>query len=977
MRIYRYRQKATNTLSESDENKHEDLMEGRYRILGTLGEGGVGIVYKAQDTLLDKLVAIKKIQSKSNSMDVVRFQKEARVGGALVHPNILGVIDFGLTKENDFYLVLNFIQGESLAELLKRSGPVPLFEALDIFIQVAHGLAHAHKNKVIHRDIKPSNIMLVDDGAGGTNVQIVDFGLAKSLEYDQNLTKSGVGIGTPRYMSPEQIRGERDIGPAADVYSMGCLMFEVLTGQPAFRGDTVMETLQKHLYNEIPDLNAVSDLKFPSGMVEIVRKCLSKDADDRFSSGQDLLERLDQLLEYLQTSSGEPIDSSKLPRKGDAIVSEGSASSTEDKTLTAKMNTILHGKVPIIGAIAFATLVCLLFAVPVVSSFLESQLSPIQEPNFSSSITVGEEDKKVEGSVVEQFARQHEKIERTINDSLSQEMALVVDGSVEITPGVKNPYKAVSPANAFYVERDKDQQLRLNAISPGLADFKALDRFRGDPTLTKLKFSMSYNLLPGAIPYAVPLKIKYLKIEDSELSSETFAEIEYLSTIRHLVLANTRVQAGGFRTISKLKHLQDLELHNMKLSDDLASAVGKLRHLETLTLQDCSDITDQGFANLAGLTDLKRIHLNHLTLSDNQMSILKNLRKLELIQLGRTRITSAGLRSLEPMKWLKKINISNSPTLTRANVIRLSNALPTTKIIANDMQLYDSEQSNSIQHTDRKNETGGAIEDAIFQNQVANNSLGLSPNQETVSYGKVGSPSFGFSEQSEKFWTLSADDAVLKKLVAAHGSEIHKIQIRDGRISPNGYALLKKCPLTFLEFKDTRITADVLKAIGNLTELRTVVFVGCPDLDFAHLSELSRSSKSFHELIIENSHLTKSDITNIAKVRTVDQLKLDRCKGLSRENLSALTSLPRLQALYMVASDFTDPGFDVVKRLNLGVLAITDTKITKYGLESYLRSGSGSITVELSLPNSLSHYELQRLKRIRPDARLILSDPEL
>lgn len=678
-------------------------MEGRYRILGTLGEGGVGVVYKAHDTLLDKTVAIKKIQSKSSGKDVVRFQKEARVGGALVHPNILGVIDFGITKENDFYLVLNFIHGESLGELLKRTGPLPLLEAVDIFVQIANGLAHAHKNKVIHRDIKPSNVMLVDDSAGGINAQIVDFGLAKSLEQDQSLTKSGLGIGTPRYMSPEQIRGERDVGPATDVYSMGCLIFETLVGIPAFRGDNVMETLQKHLNDDIPDFNSVGDLKFPSRMVEIVNKCLQKDAADRFASGQELLEQLDQLLEYLQTSSLEPIDSARLLSKSGATISgdQADSSSASGAFSDSKTGAMLHGRGRVIGAIGLACIVCLLIAMQVVSI--------LRAPGF----------------------------------------------------------------------------IRVHTASNG------------------------YNSL---------------------LSKEAETDLDSSHQGKNL-----------FR-----------ETNN----------TGPEQNIDRPTSNKSAKI-----------------------ISDEQ------------------------------------------PVLGEPTQLQLP-GVPTEKQVP-----------------------GVLADDAPVPPEK--------------------SGAFEYIVKSKKYWSIHATDDQLKKFVAVNGPKVHKMHFKRATVSPGGYAILKTCPLTFLEFENTPITADVLKTIGNLPDLVTVVLKDCTEIDFSHLRELNRL-KQFHELVIKGAKLSKADVENIARVRNVDQLKLDNCTGLSRrENLMPLAALRKLGVLHMVASDFTDAGFEVVKQLPLGYLVISKAKITKYGLANYLRSGSRPIYIEYSSGDALTAREFEMLSKLRPNAQLI------
>lgn len=220
------------SLKASAAAKFPNIQSGRYRFLEVVGSGNKGIVYKALDTALDKIVAIKKLHAVTEGRQAIRFQREAKVVGTLNHPNVMTALDFGLTDKNEPYLVLNFFEGESLAERLQRTGPLSVDEAIPILAQIAAGLSHAHHKNVVHRDIKPTNMMLIDGSDGTPVVQIVDFGLAKQHGKEQGVTtSSGPGVGTPSYMSSEQVRGSK-IDTRSDIYSFGCLMFETFTGVP-------------------------------------------------------------------------------------------------------------------------------------------------------------------------------------------------------------------------------------------------------------------------------------------------------------------------------------------------------------------------------------------------------------------------------------------------------------------------------------------------------------------------------------------------------------------------------------------------------------------------------------------------------------------------------------------------------------------------------------------------------------------------
>ncbi|MBZ0189163.1 MAG: serine/threonine protein kinase [Candidatus Obscuribacterales bacterium] len=280
-------------MTDDKDNPQQDpeLIAGRYQVLEKLGEGGVGVVFKTRDTILDKIVAVKKLRKTSSAQEVMRFQQEARTAGSLKHAHIVEVMDFVFTDDNNLYLVLSYEQGQSLAEIIKQTGALDLDYCLEIFLQIAEGLSHAHRNQVIHRDIKPSNIIVLDID-GETLVKIVDFGLAKALRQDQSLTDSGVGIGSPPYMSPEQIRGDKLVDQRSDVYSFGCLIFEALTGNPPYRGLSAIETINMHLNDLPPTLSQRSMSEFPQDLEEIVATCLMKDPADRYENADAVLSAL-------------------------------------------------------------------------------------------------------------------------------------------------------------------------------------------------------------------------------------------------------------------------------------------------------------------------------------------------------------------------------------------------------------------------------------------------------------------------------------------------------------------------------------------------------------------------------------------------------------------------------------------------------------------------------------------------------------
>ena len=275
---------------------------GNYEIIAPIGAGGMAEVYRARDKRLGREVAVK-ILPEAFSLDadrLRRFEQEARAVSALNHPNVLSVFDVG-TQDGKPYLVAELLQGESLRKALAR-GPVPARRAVDYAQQIAAGLATAHDKRIVHRDLKPDNVFLTDGG----RVKILDFGLAKMAAQESAAaapdvtatmgagSSPGVVIGTTGYMAPEQVRGEA-VDHRADIFSFGAVLYEMLSGNRAFRGETSIETLNAILKEDPADLNA--DLGVSPGLERIVRHCLEKKAMDRFQSARDLMFALGALSE--------------------------------------------------------------------------------------------------------------------------------------------------------------------------------------------------------------------------------------------------------------------------------------------------------------------------------------------------------------------------------------------------------------------------------------------------------------------------------------------------------------------------------------------------------------------------------------------------------------------------------------------------------------------------------------------------------
>jgi tRNA A-37 threonylcarbamoyl transferase component Bud32 len=263
-----------------------------YEILGVLGRGGMGVVYKARHTALNRTVALKMILSGqwAGDTEVRRFKAEAEAAAALDHPGIVPVFEVG-QHDGRHFLAMAFVDGPSLHARL-QSGPLPEREAAHLVRQVADAVAAAHDRGIIHRDLKPHNILLGSDG----RPRVTDFGLAKRLDAGDELTNTGQVLGTPSYMSPEQAGGASDIGPATDVYSLGAVLYALLTGRPPFQAPTMFDTLLQ-VKDQEPAAPHTLNRRIDRDLETICLKCLEKPPGKRYASARDLADDLQRYLD--------------------------------------------------------------------------------------------------------------------------------------------------------------------------------------------------------------------------------------------------------------------------------------------------------------------------------------------------------------------------------------------------------------------------------------------------------------------------------------------------------------------------------------------------------------------------------------------------------------------------------------------------------------------------------------------------------
>jgi serine/threonine-protein kinase len=269
---------------------------GQYRLTRKLGAGGMGEVYLAEHRLLKRPCAIKLIRPElaRDAEYAQRFEREVRATAGLRHPHVVQIFDFGQAEDGTLYYVMEYLNGESLDDLVERCGRLPASRVVHFLEQICAALEEAHAAGLVHRDVKPNNVLVCQHGRNFDEVKLLDFGLVQSTRADTpgpRLTSENAVMGTPEFMSPEQARGSSNIGPRSDLYSLGAVGHYLLAGRPPFVGNTAMEVIVAHIHVPVLPLSSFH-VEAPADLEAVLMRCLSKSPDDRFATAGELREAL-------------------------------------------------------------------------------------------------------------------------------------------------------------------------------------------------------------------------------------------------------------------------------------------------------------------------------------------------------------------------------------------------------------------------------------------------------------------------------------------------------------------------------------------------------------------------------------------------------------------------------------------------------------------------------------------------------------
>lgn len=704
-----------------------EFLEDRYTQIELLGAGGMGVVYRAFDRTLQKDVAIKTLPGQKLTPEVaIRFQQEARTASKLKHTNLVTILDFGISPTGEPFLVMDFAAGVTLDSIIRERGTMDAGSALEIVNQICEGMKHAHANGIIHRDLKPSNV-IVD--ISEHSVKVVDFGIAKMAEEGDGLilTPQGNLIGTPSYMSPEQIAGEV-VDARSDIYSIGCILFHLLAGRPPFESDTSLEVLLSARTKRAPSIvEANPHVSIPHEVEELVAKSLSKDRLKRQPSVEALQDELGVAMDALEQfekerTAGDGNDS----RSGHDLLTPATRPSIP-RRLRRSPRAVLIGALLAFGVLIPVTaIIYMIMITPSVQMTTESfddalQLNPLAvrsshrnaieankgKPDWEQHFNCRVQDGKL----------RYEALDSVTPDDLRK----MADQKLKVFSLDLSRFAApITVEWCQYISRIDVEQLDF---SNSRVTDEGLEYVGKILNLTKLELT-SCNISDKGVAFLRNLKkLETLQISKTKVTDKCLETVKCFKRLRRLELSNTpvtdsaiaklkdlplqeicilgcsRVTERVLEPLAKKGRLIHINASDTRITDAGLTCLRPCKGLYTLKLADCRGVSDAAvcffaanfprlhyldisgtsatskcFPDLVKLKELRDLHLCSLGLTDKDLVPLKSLKEVSKLNLSANRITDGGLKSLVDMPSLRRICLNHCDGITSSGAGYLQSA---------------------------------------------------------------------------------------------------------------------------------------------------------------------------------------------------------------------------------------------------------------------------------------------------------------
>lgn len=622
------------------DSKQPEKLADRYQVIDIIGSGGVGTVYKAIDPILGKTVAVKVLQHNTDGTTAARLQREAIAAGKLNHPHICRIDNFGQTQDGSPYMVMEYLEGRDLASQINTGGALDLESSLEIAIQICGALSYAHKNGIIHRDLKPANVLLLDTNNDTIFTKLLDFGVATLESKKGDLTEAGVIVGSPLYMSPEQIKGE-DAQVVSDIYSLGCMLFEMLTGKPPLKGDSVIETLALHKNAEAPLLSEYGD--YPPQLVALVKDCLAKDSSNRPQNASNVLSRLESIQQ-------EVLNPKEL------------AAPTHDPE--AELRELKKRRAIAVSSICVGTLVVL--GIGFVIKDIYSR-RPIPETRVSKNPLHG---------VDEQFFGDTKNPINVFHPDRDQSHGIrlravpdVTDEDMKVLKGKRIARLCMDGApitgSGFqYILKSgiESLSLELTRVSDANTHY-----------LSEMKNLRSFSLYSDALTDAGIKPISDLqRISSLEIGSENFtdagiAQFKNTDNLTYLHLRGSKLTVDCLKHLGRLNKLKTLDLDKMAIKGDLSGLLKNFPILWTLSIEQPPVLEVTSLKSLAA-TKIQALHIYNTKLDEGQFKALASNSNLKSLTFSNTKFDGEYFTNLAQMRNLNNLNLLSMKKISNKSI---------------------------------------------------------------------------------------------------------------------------------------------------------------------------------------------------------------------------------------------------------------------------------------------------------------------
>ncbi|MEZ6142029.1 MAG: protein kinase [Zavarzinella sp.] len=846
---------------------------GPYRIIKELGHGGMGAVYAALDTRLDRQIALKVMlpEYAANHAAKERFLREARAAAKIKHDNIVTIYEAD-ERDGIPYIAMEYLEGYPLDEYLKKKGTPSLKHIIRIAAETFAGLGAAHKLGLIHRDIKPGNLWLESPNA---RVKILDFGLAKPMDSEVELTKSGTIVGTPAYMSPEQARAD-EIDHRSDLFSVGVMLYRLTTGQLPFAGKTTMAVLMA-LATEEPKPVRELNPEVPESLERLINQLLAKNPDQRPKDAATAIAHLREVAEELKnpghtqpiveampvtyvpmsmpTAAENPfadIDASS----GSATIAQPQASEKQPEVRHGRKKAPPTGKKPFwIAAGSLAALVAMIVGVVIIIKNKDGTETKIEVPDGATVIVKGKDGK---------------------------ELANVGPGKVNPAPQMDVDRKAAE----WVIGRRGIVQVNgeLNDIN-------------------------SVKLLPKS-----PFRLTSIKLIISKLTDEDLGNIENCEHLMELNLGgNTSITDKSILRLKHIHELRTLELYYCKITNKALEHFKDCKNLQFLNIKGTL-ITLEGIEQLQSRSDLTILNVsNNNKIRDSDLVHLSDFKKLQELSLTGTHITDQGILHLKELKGLSGLDVSRTK-ITPTGIEELHQSLPKCRIT------HDSGVIEPID-IDRKAaewviSKGGSVRingqrsDIVALENLPNDSFFLT---------QINLPQTRVTDADLKnIWNVKH----LLGLNLAHNN-----QLTDGIIQN----LLQLKDLETLDLAGTKVTdtgVNQLKQLVNLTSLNLLktLVSDAGSKDFKDLKRLTH-------LDLSDTLVSDAGVKELKSLTNLNYLNL-AFTGVGDAGMQELKNLKNLKALTLEKTLVSDLGLKELKELkNLNYLSLGQTEVSDTGLK--------------------------------------------